>query len=188
MKVDCKEPICCRASSGKAGPNETQSGLFGFLGKCDLPYITTKSFVDHAAELKDISFVLYLGDSPAHNVWEHKKEEHLVGFKNFTTTLRKLNLPVYSVLGNHEGYPGDQFDASGKEHEWVIESAIDAWKGWLTEDMEKTFRQNGCYTVNVKGTDLRLITITPFTAMTTNKYLWGNQTDPLGVVSFNSCQ
>lgn len=187
MKVECKDFICCRPSAGKAGPNETKSGLFGSLGECDLPYITTKSFVEHAAKLKDINFAIYLGDSPAHNEWEHKKEDLLVGFENFTTTLRELGIPVYSVLGNHEGYPPDQFDASGgNEHKWITETAIKAWEDWFTEDMKKTFRENGCYTADVKETNLRLITLTPFTAMTNNKYLWGNQTDPLGVVSLLS--
>lgn len=183
MKVSCPESICCRQSSGPAGPNETKSGLYGHVGKCDLPHITTKSFVDHAATLKDLSFVLYLGDNPAHNMWEQKKEDHLQGLRNFTDMLRTLKVPVYSVLGNHEGYPCDQFDATGSnEHKWVIEGALNAWEGWFTEDMKKTFRENGCYSVLVPGTSLKLIALTPFTMMSSNRYLWGDQNDPLGVV------
>jgi hypothetical protein len=181
MKVSCPESICCRKSSGKAGANETKSGIYGHIGKCDIPVIT---IVDHAATLKDISFILYLGDNPAHKMWEQKKEDHLKGLKKFTEMLRTFKIPIYSVLGNHEGYPCDQFDATGSDtHKWVIEGTLDAWQGWSTEEMNKTFRENGCYSVVVPGTTLKLIALTPFTMMSSNRYLWGNQTDPLGVVS-----
>jgi len=101
--------------------------------------------------------------------------------------LKKLRIPVYSALGNHEGYPSDQFDATGtNKHNWIIEGSLDTWKDWFTEEMKETFRKNGCYSVIVPGTSLRLISLTPFTMMSSNLYLWGNQTDPLGVVSIIS--
>jgi len=133
---------------------------------------------------RDISFILYLGDHLAHNNWEQKKEDHLKALQNFTGMLKKLRIPVYSALGNHEGYPSDQFDATGtNEHSWIIEGSLSTWKDWFTEEMNKTFRENGCYSVIVPGTTLKLISLTPFTMMSNNLYLWGNQTDPLGVVS-----
>eukprot|EP00826_Nyctotherus_ovalis_P048941 TRINITY_DN582_c0_g1_i1.p5 TRINITY_DN582_c0_g1~~TRINITY_DN582_c0_g1_i1.p5 ORF type:complete len:123 (-),score=35.58 TRINITY_DN582_c0_g1_i1:601-969(-) len=117
-------------------------------------------------------------------MWEQKPEVHLKGLKKFTEMLKVLKVPVYSVLGNHEGYPCDQFDATGaNQHQWVIEGALDAWRDWFTPQMKETFRRNGCYSVVVPGTTLKLIALTPFTMMSSNRYLWGNQTDPLGVVS-----
>eukprot|EP00826_Nyctotherus_ovalis_P048952 TRINITY_DN582_c0_g2_i9.p1 TRINITY_DN582_c0_g2~~TRINITY_DN582_c0_g2_i9.p1 ORF type:complete len:508 (+),score=109.11 TRINITY_DN582_c0_g2_i9:192-1715(+) len=184
-KVTCGESICCRTTSGNGGPGDEHSGLYGHIGKCDLPVITTQSFIDHATKFTDLSFVLYLGDNPAHDMWEQKPEVHLKGLKKFTEMLKVLKVPVYSVLGNHEGYPCDQFDATGaNQHQWVIEGALDAWRDWFTPQMKETFRRNGCYSVVVPGTTLKLIALTPFTMMSSNRYLWGNQTDPLGVLKW----
>ena len=118
-------------------------------------------------------------------MWEQATEaSHLKGLKIFTEELKRFNVPVYSVLGNHEGYPYDQFDTENpKTHNWIINNATEAWKQWFTEDMIKTFKRNGCYSTIIKETKLKVIALTPFTMMNDNRYLWGNQTDPLGVVN-----
>ena len=184
--VSCKSAICCRDDSGlpNNGSNE-KSGKYGYLGNCDIPLITAESFVDYASEYVKPDAIIYLGDNPAHNMWEQTKEGHLEELKIFSKLLERFNTTVYPALGNHEGYPCDQFDTSANgSHQWITNEVLDIWNKWLTSEMRDTFRKNGCYSTKVNGTELKIIQINPFVELSNNRYSWGNQTDPLEVLAW----
>jgi len=186
--VNCKNNICCRKDSKQdpAKPDE-KAGKFGHAGRCDLPWATVDSFLHYSTENIRPDFILYLGDNPAHNTWQQDRETHLRGLHEVAKTLQDLyKEPVYPLLGNHEGYPCDQFDvdSNAETHNWITKDVIKTWEKWLTPEMAKSFAKNGCYSTLYKDTKLRILSITPFVMLADNKYLWGNQTDPLGVVFF----
>ena len=183
MEVKCSESICCRNSSGPINESNPKSGKFGYLGKCDIPLETVDSFIRYATNETKPDFVLYLGDTPAHNMWEQTPKTHFHGLREFSKKLEEFNVPVFPILGNHEGYPCDQFDTENKEtHKWILEEAMGAWSKWFDAKMNETFFKNSCYSKVVDGTKLKLIAITAFTMMSDNTYMYGNQTDPLEVV------
>jgi len=186
MGTSCKKPICCRNESGKAEPG-AGAGKFGHLGSCDIPWVTVESFIDYAANQIKPDFIIYLGDSPAHDSWQQEKDDHLKEVEQISKVLQeKYKGPVYPLLGNHEGYPYDQFDTEDPEtHRWLVEGTLKAWDPWFTQEMKKTFKQNGCYSALFNDTKLRIIGLTPFAQLNTNRYAWGNQTDNFGVVFFD---
>ena len=148
---------------------------------------TVDSFLEFATKKVDSDFLLFLGDSPAHNTWQQEKKDHLRGLKEVSSKFQQMyDKPVYPLLGNHEGYPSNQFDINEKTNntQWVIDETVKTWDKWLTKEMKEEFLRNGCYSTLYKSTKLRIIQITPFVQMAVNFYLWGNQTDPLGVLSW----
>ena len=183
MNTKCVQLICCRNSSGKAKRSNESSGTYGHLGRCDIPIITVQSFIDFAYNNIKPDFILYLGDVLAHNLWEQKQSNYLNGLRKFNKMLEKFNVPVYQVLGNHEGYPLDQFDTEVRStHAWIIRETLEAWDKWIDKNMRITFIENGCYSKILDGTNLKLIALSPFVMISDNTYLYRNQTNPLGVV------
>ena len=88
-----------------------------------------------ATELKP-DFYVWLGDSAGHDVWNQSKADHLDAVRDITARLKKHGYnkqgSVYSVLGNHEGYPCDSFDLNNDTHSWVLRESAEAWKPWLS--------------------------------------------------------
>lgn len=181
----CGDLICCRKNSPIATDPNDASGKFGFIGLCDIPLITAESFTKVAGEMNP-DFVVFLGDTPDHDVMHQEPSTHLRGLKDFSKLLRdNYNGTVYPLLGNHEGLPCDTFDLTkGGKHDWIIKEAIDAWGNWLTEEMKTTFLENGCYSVLHPDTNLRIISLNAFVQLADNVLLWGNQTDPLGTLKW----
>ena len=160
-----------------------RAGKFGFLGNCDLPKITVDSFFDYILHNVTSDFMLYLGDNPAHNMWEQEKKTHLDGLRYISKRLiDDYKRIVYPVLGNHEGLPCDNFDFETGETNWIVNESLSLWKEWLTPSSVATFKSAMVYSQLHPGTKLRIIGLNPFVHLTVNKYLWGNQTDPAGVV------
>ncbi len=119
-------------------------------------------------------------------MWQQEKESHQRGLKEFSEKLQGIyNKPVYPVLGNHEGYPCDQFDVNNPEsHGWILTNSAKAWEKWLPKEAQETYLKIGCYSIKHPGTKLRIVALNPFVQMSDNKYMWGNQTDPLGVLGW----
>jgi len=85
---------------------------------------------------------------------------------------------VYPVLGNHEGFPCDQFDLKGDKHQWILDNASDLWRQWFTEESYISFRKYGRYSQLHPGTKLRIMTVNTFLYGVLNSYLWSDSTDP----------
>jgi len=131
-------------------------------------------------------FVIFLGDTPDHDVMNQTAERHLRALQDFSKLLQeKYKGPVYPVLGNHEAFPADTFDvAPNGKHNWIIKESLKAWEPWLTQDMKKTFEEIGCYSTLHGDTNLRIIGLNPFVQLGSNILIWKNQTDPLGTVRY----
>eukprot|EP00826_Nyctotherus_ovalis_P024870 TRINITY_DN1919_c0_g2_i2.p2 TRINITY_DN1919_c0_g2~~TRINITY_DN1919_c0_g2_i2.p2 ORF type:complete len:366 (-),score=42.16 TRINITY_DN1919_c0_g2_i2:288-1301(-) len=181
----CSENICCRKTSPKPKGNATKSGKFGFLGKCDIPFITAQSFTEYTLKNARPDVVLFLGDTPAHDMWEQTRTNFYRGLSEFVGLLRQFEVPVYPVLGNHEGYPLDNFEfKKNGAHQWAVDQTLEIWGDLLTGEMKTTFRQNGCYSTLMKGTNLRILALTSFAQLSDNVYLWADQNNPANVVCF----
>ena len=182
MEVTCVEPVCCRVGNQHVSNGEG-SWLWGTPGFCDLPYKTLDNFLDHATDHMMVDSLLWLGDNPGHNVWEQHNENHLEIIEHITDILSK-KLPylgqVYPVLGNHEGYPSDQFDLYSNQHKWIYEKCAKIWKIWLTNESYESMRLYGRYHQLHPNTNLRMIAINPFTYDFLNSFIWNNSTDPQG--------
>eukprot|EP00826_Nyctotherus_ovalis_P024872 TRINITY_DN1919_c0_g2_i5.p2 TRINITY_DN1919_c0_g2~~TRINITY_DN1919_c0_g2_i5.p2 ORF type:complete len:338 (-),score=57.37 TRINITY_DN1919_c0_g2_i5:790-1803(-) len=183
--TECSDNICCRKASLDPKGNEPRAGKFGFLGKCDIPLITAQSFAEYALKNAKPDAVLFLGDTPAHDMWEQTRTNFYRGLSEFVGLLRQFEVPVYPVLGNHEGYPLDNFEfKKNGAHQWAVDQTLEIWGDLLTGEMKTTFRQNGCYSTLMKGTNLRILALTSFAQLSDNVYLWADQNNPANVVCF----
>ena len=179
----CEESICCRNTSRNESNDKNKAGKFGFVGKCDIPLITAQSFTDYAIKEVKPDIVLFLGDILPHNGWEQAAEVHYKGLREFTGLLEKFKVPVYPVLGNHEGHPSGNFDLKENgEHQWAVDEVLDIWKNLFTKEIKESFKKNGCYSTLIKGTNLRIIALTPFAQVADNLYIRNNPADPANVV------
>eukprot|EP01133_Synstelium_polycarpum_P013615 gene13615-16022_t len=146
---DCGEPICCRASNGP-GTGPTAAGQWGDY-KCDvsLPMVTNM-FENIAATQDDISFVIWTGDNPPHDVWMQSHETQLAATDRITTMLDKYlpNAQVFPCLGNHEGVPVNTFPLPGMPGStWLFDALATTWSNWLDASAQETFRYGGYYTM-----------------------------------------
>ncbi len=123
--------ICCRRDSPDASDPTQRAGKFG-EGGCDLPNVTAESFVREAIR-QSPDMIFWLGDNPAHDMHEQKKETQL---DNFRFLARKFasggySGKIYAVLGNHDSYPPGQFDPQSGAHRWVTKGFADELRRWL---------------------------------------------------------
>jgi hypothetical protein len=156
--------------------------------------VTLYSFFDiinnDTGFIPKVDFVTYLGDTPSHNIYEQKQEEHLRSFKYMCEGVNRTRKNVgdaYVVFGNHDAYPADQFDANdiehnGGAHKWLLNYTSDMLKQWFTKESYENFRSWARYSQLHPGTKLRIIGLNTFVYLNTNKYLFGNSSDPMGIV------
>merc|ERR1711936_72872 len=139
--------------TGLAGDDETAAGVWGDY-QCDLPVNTFQEMVRHIAEVHtDLDYIIYTGDSPAHDIWLQTKERNLEHQKVVLNTIDQYlpGIPVYLTLGNHEGFPVNSFPTSTElgtvvSGDWLYNSVGDmAWASNLEEEAKETFKQNGFY-------------------------------------------
>ena len=164
--VNCGLPCCCMAETGLAGEGEAGAGFWGDYN-CDLPVNTFQEIVRHiAATHTDLDYIIYTGDSPAHDIWLQTKERNLEHQEVVLSTLDQHlpGIPVYLPLGNHEGFPVNSFPTNTElgtvvSGDWLYNSVGDlAWANNLDEEARETFKQNGFYSTLVKP-GLRIIGI-----------------------------
>jgi len=164
--VNCGLPCCCMAETGLAGEGETSAGFWGDY-QCDLPVNTFQEIVRHIAEVHtDLDYIIYTGDSPAHDIWLQTKERNLEHQVLVLTTIDQYlpGIPVYLTLGNHEGFPVNSFPTDTElgtvvSGDWLYTSVGDmAWADNLDDEARETFKANGFYSTLVKP-GLRIIGI-----------------------------
>ena len=128
-----------------------------------------------------VDSIFWLGDNPGHDVYDQEVSNHLDNVKIISKRLKEV-MPhigqVYPVIGNHEGFPCDQFDLFGTTHQWILNDIADMWKQWLTPQSYLSIKQYGRYSQLHPGTTLRILAINSFVFDSLNSYLWGNNTDP----------
>jgi sphingomyelin phosphodiesterase len=86
LSAQCGQPLCCRPPAAVATSPSLAAGYWGD-SRCDTPLPTVHSMLSDAAA-RNLSFVLWTGDSPPHNIWNQTRQDQ-VG----------LCVPAMSVYG-----------------------------------------------------------------------------------------
>eukprot|EP01022_Parablepharisma_sp_SALTPOND_P017031 TRINITY_DN2634_c0_g1_i1.p2 TRINITY_DN2634_c0_g1~~TRINITY_DN2634_c0_g1_i1.p2 ORF type:complete len:165 (-),score=16.08 TRINITY_DN2634_c0_g1_i1:831-1325(-) len=142
-----------------------------------------ESFVNEAIR-QDPDIIFWLGDNPGHNTYEQTKEGQIEYFKYVSQLFKKGNYrgKIYAVMGNHDTYPAGQFDVFGQTHQWLTKGFADELAYWYTPEATEMFAKYGCFSMLHPGTRLKIIGLNNFVLDFTNLYLWGNSTNPFGLV------
>jgi len=129
----------------------------------------------------EFDFILWTGDNIAHDIWNQTQDTQTVNTYDITQEIMKYfpNTTVYPMFGNHEAYPGDDFDTVGNESDWLLASLSDMWKPWLDEQALETFRKNSYYSTVNKKLNVKIVALDTQACDTANFYLMRAPTDPL---------
>ncbi|XP_028840193.1 sphingomyelin phosphodiesterase [Denticeps clupeoides] len=184
--VDCKDPLCCRNSSGIPSWKHRGAGYWGSYGKCDLPLRTVENLLEHVAKDGPWDWVYWTGDIPAHNVWSQTRSQQL----NELTTISRLihkylgpEVKVYPAVGNHESTPVNSFPPpfihGNHSSQWLYNTMAEEWSAWLPEEALETIRHGGFYTAQVQP-GLRVASLNMNFCAKENYWLLVNSTDPAG--------
>jgi sphingomyelin phosphodiesterase len=167
--ANCGELICCRANNHVKSGDNTQllGGKFGVaVARCDIPFITYQSALDFVASFFPADykrdnelFVFYGGDSTAHDDWDYTKDrivnQMAANHKALLQTMRDPSSSyqslVLSTIGNHDGYPIDQFDLSPGS-DWYLGPWADimSQSGINNTEALNSLRTFGYYSVLVR--------------------------------------
>jgi len=150
----CNEPLCCRLSSGPRPPRpHLGAGLWGDYRKCDTPKKTMESMFKHIADThKDIDYILWTGDIPAHDVWNQSHASNIGVLRDTVDLFLQYfpHVPIFPALGNHEGAPVNSFAPpweTDPHHsiDWLYEELQKEWSRWLPSTTLRTIRQGAYY-------------------------------------------
>lgn len=104
----CEEGICCRRDQGFPNDPGNAAGFWGDYRACDSPWHTVEDIVNRVkAEYKHIDLIYYTGDTVDHFGWKTSIEHNSASIRRMTEYFKNEfpNVPLYPVLGNHEGHP-----------------------------------------------------------------------------------
>lgn len=164
--AQCGEWVCCRGDKLPPDSKKARAGFWGDYHICDSPGRLAENLLQQIASLKyPIDFVYFTGDYADHFGWNMTRETIKSEIKYVFDLVKRYlpNIPVYPVLGNHEGYPANFFapnyiedrDLSSK---WLFEFVADQWKQWLPDQARRDLATKGYYTLLVRP-NLRLIAL-----------------------------
>uniref|UniRef100_A0A3P9KPA0 Sphingomyelin phosphodiesterase n=1 Tax=Oryzias latipes TaxID=8090 RepID=A0A3P9KPA0_ORYLA len=182
--ADCKEPLCCRNSSGTPSWRRRGAGYWGTYSKCDLPLRTVESLLENAARDGPWDWVYWTGDIPAHNIWSQTRDQQLMELTVISRLVHKHlgpNVTVYPAVGNHESTPVNSFPPpfihGNRSSGWLYGAMAEEWAPWLPEPALKTLRYGGFYTVEIQP-GLRVVSLNMNFCARENFWLMVNSTDP----------
>ncbi|KAK0423677.1 hypothetical protein QR680_008272 [Steinernema hermaphroditum] len=187
-EADCGLPICCQhVPEGQA---KSPAGFWGIIAACDLPHWTIENMFQHLNETSDdFDYVLLSGDYMSHNDWSYTRAEHKSVIEKLAW-LFQLYLPekpVFWAIGNHEGVPvnsfAPHFAPERFQPTWLYKSVSRANRLWLNSQAQSDMEYRGSYSIRV-GQKLRLISLNTGYCENTNFWLYINQTDPDGTMSW----
>ncbi|XP_034034232.1 sphingomyelin phosphodiesterase [Thalassophryne amazonica] len=183
-RADCKDPLCCRKSSGYPNWRQREAGYWGTYSKCDLPLWTVENLLENAAKAGPWDWVYWTGDIPAHNVWSQTRKQQLSELTVISRLIHKhlgANVKVYPAVGNHESTPVNSFPPpfvhGNKSSDWLYNTMAEEWAPWLPEEALRTLRYGGFYTVTIQP-GLRVVSLNMNFCARENFWLMVNSTDP----------
>lgn len=106
----CDEQICCRGDQGFPNNTLDAAGFWGDYRVCDTPWHSIEDLVRRVKkEYPKIDLIYYTGDIVDHFYWKTSIEYNSDSIKKLTNYFKKEfpNIPIYPVLGNHEGHPSN---------------------------------------------------------------------------------
>ncbi len=186
-RVDCSVSSCCRVDSGAPRSDADRAGVWGTLGRCDVPERTVLSGVQFLAREVRPDMVLWTGDSMESGSYNASKELITRSMLRITEMFKRElahDVPVFPILGNHEGYPVDNFDFEHPEAEdWLTGPTAEVWGDWLGPEAIQEYKARGFYTMTVPGRPrLRVVGLNSLLYAEDNLLTFINSTDPLGQI------
>ncbi|CAI4232837.1 unnamed protein product [Auanema sp. JU1783] len=183
----CALPVCCQTMT----KNPTKpAGYWGTSGDCDVPLHTLKHMIEHIKATENIDYIMMSGDFLNHVDWKYSKELHMNGIHNISSMLKQVfpETPIYWAIGNHEGVPVNSFAPHFVTEEkflptWLYETITNVSNPWLNEEAVKTNNYRGSYS-SYPAKGLKLISLNTGYCETTNFFLYLNQSDPDGTMSW----
>jgi sphingomyelin phosphodiesterase len=173
----CSKPICCRSESTDYNNITNKASPWGSFG-CDTPLSLVESMLEYIPTIENnISFALFTGDVPPHEVWETLPIEKTQAIQDSSYALLHahfdtpflINTHLYPVIGNHESAPTNLFPLKDSNlpknnhdylnMDWLYKSLEDNWDGWVSpHHLPSVHLNSGSYTAHpVKG--LKLISL-----------------------------
>lgn len=136
--ADCKDPLCCRNSSGLPSWKHRGAGYWGTYSKCDLPLRTVENLLENVAKDGPWDWVYWTGDIPAHNVWSQTRAQQLMELTTISRLIYKHlgpSVKVYPAVGNHESTPVNSFPPpfihGNRSSHWLYDTMAEEWAVWL---------------------------------------------------------
>lgn len=98
---------------------------------------------------------MWTGDIAPHDIWNITREEVIFQIRFVTDLIKQhAKVPVFPVIGNHEGVPVNSFPPPQVKGDhsisWLYEEIANQWSYWLPEDALETLRFGGYYRVKVR--------------------------------------
>ncbi|GMT05039.1 hypothetical protein PENTCL1PPCAC_27213 [Pristionchus entomophagus] len=205
-EADCKNDngkdtyaLCCRdypptmVEAARANSAiKSPAGKWGSIYNCDLPYRTFEAAMRHISQThKDLDYIVITGDFEAHDMWDYTKEKTQANIANVTQVLNDNfpNTPIYESIGNHEAVPMDamaphnmdEYDTRGPT--WLYNTLADAWSKWISPESVKGVQYRASF-VEYPSPGLKLISINTVYCSAFNFYIYINQTDPDGTLTW----
>jgi len=183
--ANCREPLCCRASSGKVASPGDAAGYWGDYRSCDIPWRTIENTVMHMSKQHpDTDYILWTGDLIPHDVWSTTRHENIYIIDRLVKLLAEYfpGVPVYPTLGNHEAHPVNSFappEVTDEQHStsWLYDEAARQWANWLPAEVSDTIRYGGYYTTIIKP-GLRIVSMNMNYCYTFNWWALARSQDP----------
>lgn len=181
----CKDPLCCRASSGHPQNPNDAAGKWGDYRNCDTPKRTLENLLEHIVKTHpDIDYIYWTGDIPPHDVWNQTKQNNLNIIRETTRLLSNTfpGIPIFPALGNHESSPVNTFpphylDRVNISMSWLYDELDILWGLWLPFNVSQTVRRGAFYSILLKP-DFRIISLNMNYCSNKNWWLLLNSTDP----------
>jgi hypothetical protein len=172
--TNCGEPICCHASDGV--------GTSGYWGdyNCDAPPQLVNSLFSYIAAMQPTppDFIIYTGDSPAHDIWNQSQAANLAAFDFvFNAFAQHLpDVPIFPAIGNHLFFPVNQDSDQPGANDVVFKHVAKSWSRFLPDIAIPTLEYGGYYTARVRP-GLRVIALNTNVYSPEDFYLFENHTD-----------
>lgn len=160
--------------------------------ECDSPPVLVNSSLKSVAEYQeklglDFKFSIFTGDMVDHEEAKHLPFEEVVESEEIILRdLKKLlkNIPVYSVLGNHDTFPYGQIapEKSGFSNlfDWNAELLAEMWEdfGWIDSDVANYTSHHYAGFAVTTTTNLKIIVMNSNVYYYKNLYAYCNASDP----------
>ncbi|GMS96571.1 hypothetical protein PENTCL1PPCAC_18746 [Pristionchus entomophagus] len=198
-EADCydNDPViglCCRNDPDDDTKSAIKSpaGKWGSVHICDIPYRTFDAAMRHISEThKDIDYIILTGDLLSHDEWNYSEELTKNNLLNITQVLINYfpKTPIYEAVGNHEGVPCDSMAAHGMDEydtrgpSWLYNTLADTWGRWISPESVEGVKYRASY-VEYPSPGLKLISVNSVYCSGINFYMFINQTDPDGTLTW----
>ncbi|KAK0405862.1 hypothetical protein QR680_018243 [Steinernema hermaphroditum] len=196
-EADCGEPQCCRMLKdtheldSRAFKVKRPAGYWGTINaNCDTPYWTLDNMMQHIQKTENnVDYIIVSGDLESHADWDYTHESHQVAIRNISALFKQYfpDVNTYFAVGNHEGVPIDNFAPRWAPEkfnmDWLYGTMAESWKGWVPDEQLPSVKFNGCYMKKLFP-GLRLVSLNNALGDALNFYLYINQTDPDGTMTW----